>query len=281
MNEDKHSADADRLSINQYTTREKWGLREAVEGYSRHGVRGISVTRDTLVELGVADTKSLLSDHDMFVSGYCIGGLLTEPDDKQFRARIDDNKRIIDEAAEIDAACIVFVAGGLPEGSKDIEFARNRCIEGLEALLPHAREAGVTIGLEPLHPMTCSLRSCLATLSQALDWCDQLGSGPELGVVLDVYHVWWDPNLSSEIERAAGRISAFHVSDWLTDTRDIRVDRGMMGDGVIDIPQIRAAVEATGYHGAIEVEIFSERNWWKREPNEVVEIVKERYARVV
>ena len=118
-----------RLSINQYTTREKWGLRDAVEGYARHGVHGISVTRETLVELGVAETKSLLTDHGMFISGYCIGGLLTEPDDRLFRERVEENKRIIDEAAEIDAACIVFVAGGLPEGSKDIEGARSRCLE--------------------------------------------------------------------------------------------------------------------------------------------------------
>ena len=281
MKEEKSVADASRLSINQYTTREKWGLREAVEGYSRHGVRGISVTRETLVDLGVAETKSLLDGHGMFVSGYCIGGLLTDQDDVRFQDKIDENKRIIDEAAAIDAACIVFVAGGLPEGSKDIDAARDRCLEGLDALVPHARGTGVTIGLEPLHPMTCSLRSCLTTLSQAIDWCDQLGTGPELGVVLDVYHVWWDPSLASGIERAAGRIAALHVSDWLTDTCDLRVDRGMMGDGVIDIPKIRAAVESVGYNGAIEVEIFSERNWWQREPNEVVEIVKERYSQYV
>ena len=271
----------DRLSINQYTTREKWGLREAVEGYARHGVHSISVTRNTLVEVGLSESRRLLDDNSMRVSGYCIGGLLTDTDNSAFQRMIDENKEIIDEAARIKAACIVFVAGGLPEGSKDIDGARERCLEGIEAIRPHAEKAGVVIGLEPLHPMTCSLRSCLTSVSQALDWCDQLGGGPALGVVLDVYHVWWDADLAKQIERASGRIVAFHVSDWLTDTQDLRVDRGMMGDGVIEIPRIRALVERAGYEGDIEVEIFSSRNWWKRDPDEVVEIVKERFEQFV
>ena len=270
-----------KLSINQYTTKMKWALREAVEGYARHGIRGISVTRDTLVEIGLKRASQLLNDNGMHVSGYCIGGLLTTPNELAFRARIEENLKIIDEAAQIDAECIVFVAGGLPEGSKDIGAARQRCLAGLRELLPHARSAGVTIALEPLHPMTCSLRSCLTTLAQANDWCEELGGGDEVGVVVDVYHLWWDPNLEREIERASGRIAAFHVSDWLTDTSDLRVDRGMMGDGVIDIPRIRRLVEAAGYDGYNEVEIFSENNWWRRDPDEVVRIVKDRYTQFV
>ena len=131
--------------------------------------------------------------------------------------------------------------------------------------------------MEPLHPMICAFRSCLSTLGQANDWIELLGAGPELGMVVDVYHVWWDPDMEKELERAAGRIVSFHVCDWLMNTTDLRLDRGMMGDGVIDIRRIRRLVEATGYDGYREVEIFSERNWWQRDPDEVVRIAKARY----
>ena len=274
-------ANYSRLSINQWTTIEQWSLREAIEGYSRHGVHGISVLRDKLLEIGSREGGKMLRDHGMTVSGYCVGGLLTENDPTNFQKRIDDNFRVIDEAAEIKSQCIVFLAGGLPKGIKNIEAARLRCLEGLSVILPYARSAGVVIALEPLHPMVCDFRSVLTTLGQANDWCEQLGAGPELGIVIDVYHVWWDPNLEKEIDRAQGRISAFHINDWLTDTQDVRLDRGMMGDGVIDIHRIRKLVEATGYEGFHEAEIFSERNWWKKDPDEVVETVKKRYLQYV
>ena len=155
--------------------------------------------------------------------------------------------------------------------------ARARCLEGLAEILPYAKQTGVTLALEPLHPMICAFRSCLSTLGQANDWIEELEAGPELGIVVDVYHVWWDPDMEREIQRAAGRIVSFHVCDWLMNTTDLRLDRGMMGDGVIDIRRIRHLVEATGYDGYREVEIFSERNWWRRDPDEVVAIAKERY----
>ena len=190
---------------------------------------------------------------------------------------MDATRQAIDEAAEVEAECIAFVAGGLPEGSRDLRAARARCLEGLAIILPYARKAQVTVALEPLHPMICAFRSCLSTLSQANDWVKELGAGPELGILVDVYHVWWDPELEQEIERAAGRIVSFHVCDWLMNTTDLRLDRGMMGDGVIDIRRIRHLVEATGYDGFREVEIFSARDWWRRDPDEVVEITKARY----
>ena len=270
-----------RLSINQWTTVEQWSLREAIEGYAGHGVHGICVLRDKLLAIGASEAARMLRDHNMTVTGYCIGGLLTEQDPVKFQQLLDTNRRVIDEAAEIQAQCIVFVAGGLPDGSKDIAAARARCLEGLDMLLPHARSAGVTLALEPLHPMTCAYRSVLTTLGEANDWRNQLGAGPELGIVVDVYHVWWDPALEQEIARAKGCIAAFHINDWLTDTQDLRLDRGMMGDGIIDIPRIRQLVEATGYNGFHEVEIFSARNWWQRNPDEVVEVIKDRYLTYV
>ena len=269
--------DFSRLAINQFTTLPQWSLPQAIEGYARHGVHAIGIVRDKLLEIGAAKARRLLRVHDMQATCYCIGGLLTDSDPARFRANLDATRQAIDEAAEVEAECVAFVAGGLPEGSRDLRAARARCLEGLAIILPYARKAQVTVALEPLHPMICAFRSCLSTLRQANDWVEELGGGPELGILVDVYHVWWDPELEQEIERAAGRIVSFHVCDWLMNTTDLRLDRGMMGDGVIDIRRIRRLVEATGYNGFREVEIFSARDWWRRDPDEVVEITKARY----
>lgn len=274
-------SDFSRLSINQFTTLAQWSLRQAIEGYAQHGIHAMAVVRDKLKEVGASEAARMLRDYEMTVTGYCSGGALTEADPAKFKASLDDNKRIIDEAAEIGAKCVTMVVGGLTDGSRDIEAARARVLEGVEQLLPYARQANVVLGLEPLHPMTTAYISCLTTLRQANDWYEQLGACPALGLIVDVYHLWWEPNLAREIERASGRIVAFHLSDWLMDTQDIRLDRGMMGDGHIDIPHIRAMVEATGYSGYHEVEILSARNWWQRDPDQVVEMVKERYLNYV
>jgi sugar phosphate isomerase/epimerase len=172
----------------------------------------------------------------------------------------------------------------MPAGSKDLPRARSQVRDGLAAILPYARDAGVALAIEPLHPMYAADRCCISTLKQANDLCAELdpdGAGG-LGVAIDVYHVFWDPELEREIARAgaASRILAFHVCDWLVPTRHLLLDRGMMGDGVIDIPRIRGLVEAAGYAGLIEVEIFS-TDWWQRDPDEVLRIIAERYRTVV
>lgn len=273
--------DLRKLSINQVTTREQWSLEQAIEGYSQHGIYGIGVWRDKLLELGVQKGTRMLSDAGMTVTGYCVGELLGASENQSNNEVQDKNRRMIEEAYEIGAKCLVLISGGLVEGSLDIEGARERAKGNLAALLPHARAAGVTLGLEPLHPMLSALRSVLNTLEMANDWCEELGAGAELGVVVDVYNVWWDPNLEREIIRAGNKICAFHICDWLCDTSDLRLDRGMMGDGVIDIPKIRRMVEAVGYEGHHEVEIFSRRNWWQKSPNDVVLTAKDRYQRFV
>lgn len=269
------------LSINQVTLRAQWSLRQTIEGCARHDIHGIAVWRDRLRELGVANGARMLREHDMTVTGYCIGGMVTSPDRAAFKAALDDNRRVIEEAAEIKAKCIVFVAGGLIDGDRDIAGARERALEGIAALLPDARAAGVTLGLEPLHPMICATRSVLSTMKLANEWCDRLEADDVIGIVADTYAIWWDPELDEQIARAGKRICAFHISDWLTDTQSLRLDRGMMGDGVIDIPGIRAMVEAAGYEGHREVEIFSARNWWRRDPDEVLRVIKGRYQTAV
>jgi sugar phosphate isomerase/epimerase len=148
--------------------------------------------------------------------------------------------------------------------------------DGIAATLEYARQVGMPLAIEPLHPMQAAERACINTLEQALDLCDQLGEG--IGVAVDVYHVWWDPKLEAQIRRAGKRVLAYHICDWLVPTRDLLNDRGMMGDGVIDLPRIRGWVEATGYAGFQEVEIFSERDWWRRDPDEVLRTCKERLA---
>jgi sugar phosphate isomerase/epimerase len=165
--------------------------------------------------------------------------------------------------------------GGLPPGSKDLISARKKIYDGIAAILPEARKAGVPLAIEPLHPMQAAERACVNTLEQALDLCDLFQEG--IGVAVDVYHVWWDPKLQSQVQRAGRRILGYHICDWLVPTRDLLNDRGMMGDGVIDLASIKSSIEQAGYTGFQEVEIFSER-WWARDPDEVLEICKARSA---
>jgi sugar phosphate isomerase/epimerase len=262
--------DPARLSLNTATVREKWGLAQAIEGCARHGIHGIAPWRDQLAAMGVKQAVRAIKSSGLTVSGLCRGGFFTVKDWK------DDNRRAIEEAHELDAQCLVLVVGGLSPGSKDLPGSRERVKEGIAAILPEARKAGVPLAIEPLHPMQAADRACINTLEQALDICDALGEG--IGVAVDVYHVWWDPKLEQQIARAGKqRILAHHICDWLVPTRDTLNDRGMMGDGVIDLKLIRSWIEAAGYPGFHEVEIFSVLDWWKRDPDEVLRTMKERY----
>jgi sugar phosphate isomerase/epimerase len=262
------------MSLNTATVSQQWSLRQAIEGCARHGIGGISPWRDKLAECGADEARRQIGDAGLKVSGLCRGGWYTA-DGGLSQKVIDDNRRAVDEAATIGAACLVMVVGGLSPGSKDIGQARALVEEGLGLTLDYARTVGVPIAIEPLHPMYAGDRACVNTLGQALDICDRLGEG--IGVALDVYHCWWDPELEAQIRRAGkARLLAFHICDWLVPTRDLLFDRGMMGDGVIDIPKIRASVEAAGFEGLNEVEIFSAGNWWIRDPDDVLSIIVER-----
>lgn len=267
-----------RMSLNTVTVKEKWGLADCIEGCARHGIPGIAPWRDVLQAMGVQAAAKRIRDAGLAVTGLCRGGMFPAADAAGRAAAIEDNRRAIAEAHTIGTDCLVMVCGGLPPGSKDLPGARQMVAEGLAAILPEARAAGVTLALEPLHPMTCADRSVLSTLGQALDLCDSLGAGT--GVALDVYHVWWDPDLAAQVARAGSRIAAFHVCDWKVPTSDTVFDRGIPGEGCIDIPAIRQMVEAQGYAGLAEVEILS-KHWWQQDPDEVLPLLKARHAAAV
>lgn len=267
----------ERLSLNTATVREQWNLAQCIDGCERHGFGGIAPWRDKLQEMGVDNAARAIKDAGLAVSGLCRGGWFTA-EGALTQAVIDDNRRAVDEAVAIGAECLVFVVGGLPEGSRDIHDARAIVEEGLAKTLDYARTVGMKLAIEPLHPMYAADRACVNTTRQALDICDRLGDG--IGVAADVYHIWWDPEIEAQIARAGkDRLMAFHVCDWLVPTRDMLTDRGMMGDGVIDIPRLRNAVENQGFDGLVEVEIFSAENWWKRDADEVMRTVIERAER--
>jgi len=262
-----------KLSLNTATVKKQWNLAQMIEGCARHEIRGIAPWRDQVAQMGLLQASKSIRANGLTVTGLCRGGFFTAKDWK------DDNLRAIEEAHALGAQCLILVVGGLSAGSKDLIAARNLVKEGIAAILPEARKAGVPLAIEPLHPMQAAERACVNTLEQALDLCDSLGDG--IGVAVDVYHVWWDPKLESQIRRAGKkRILAYHICDWLVPTRDLLNDRGMMGDGVIDLPRIRSWVEGAGYAGFHEVEIFSELDWWKRDPDEVLETCKQRFLRV-
>lgn len=269
---------AEQLSLNTATVRVQWDLRQCVEGCVHHGIGGIAPWRDKLHEAGVDEGARMIKDAGLTVTGLCRGGWYTA-EGALTPSVLDDNKRAVDEAVALGAVCLVMVVGGLAEGSKDIAGARALVTEGLSKTLDYARTVAMPIAIEPLHPMYAADRACVNTMGQALDICDELDpqSTGAIGVACDVYHVWWDPDLAAQIKRAGKeRLLAFHICDWLVPTNDLLLDRGMMGDGIIDIKAIRSQVEATGFSGLNEVEIFSAENWWTRDADDVLATMVER-----
>ena len=270
-----------RFAINTATLGFQCPIEQSIDSIAAAGFGGIAPWRREIEGQNVSVIAKRIRDAGLRVTGYCRSTYLPSLTREELRANIKSNRCALDDAAVLGAESFVMVVGGLPKGSKDIAAARAHVAEGTEELLEHGKKLGVRIALEPLHPVYTADRSCLTLLSEALDMCQKIegaSSAPSLGICLDVYHVWWDPNLKRDIARAGleKRIFGFHVCDWLVPTNDVLNDRGMMGDGVIDIPSIRAEVTKAGYQGLIEVEIFSAQNWWKRPIKEILETCVER-----
>ncbi|MGQ0485595.1 MAG: sugar phosphate isomerase/epimerase family protein [Hyphomicrobiales bacterium] len=269
-------------AINTATLGFQAPIENTIEAVARAGFGGIAPWRREIEGKDVAAIARRIREAGLKVTGYCRSTYIPAADRAGFMANVEANRRALADAAVLGAGCFVMVVGGPPAGSKDIAAARAQVKEASALLVETGRKLGVSIALEPLHPVYAAERSCLSLLSEALDMCDSIdgAADPWLGTCIDVYHVWWDPNLARDIARAGAqkRIFGFHVCDWLVPTADVLNDRGMMGDGIIDVPGIRRLIEAAGYDGLVEVEIFSERNWWRRPMAETLGICKERFA---
>jgi sugar phosphate isomerase/epimerase len=245
-------ADLSRVSLNQITA-EQLSLDEAAGACAWAGLSWIGPWRHKLAD-GPEAAARAVREAGLGVSSLCRGGFFPALDAAGRRERDADNRRAIDEAAALATDVLVLVCGPAPDG--DLAAARRMVLEGIERLLPYAAERGVRLGIEPLHPMQIAERSVVVTLAQANDLAERFDPA-QVGVVIDAYHVWWDPDLERQVERAAGRILGYHVSDWLSPTHDVLAGRGMMGDGVIDLRGLRGLVEAAGYDGPIEVEVIN------------------------
>jgi len=266
--------DFSRLCVHTITTK-PWSIEEATDRYGAAGVRGVTVWRQWLEGRDIARVGASLRAAGIEIVSLCRGGFFPAVDAARRRAAIDDNLRAIDEAAALGAPLIVLVCGADP--GQPLDQSRGQIADGIAAMLDRADAVGVKLAIEPLHPMYADSRSAINTLRQANDMCDRLGS-PSVGVAVDVYHLWWDPDLQGEIERCgrAGRLFAFHVCDWRTPTEDLLNDRGLMGEGCIDVRQIRGWVEQNGFGGFVEVEIFSNR-YWAMDQGEFLERIKQAY----
>jgi len=283
------SADHRWLSLNTASVRKQGDLLQIIEACARHGIRAIDPWRDQVATVGLEHAVRALRDTGLELSGYCRGGMFTSDAAHRIEAR-DDNRRSVDEAKALGAPCVVLVVGGLPQysrpgsaPSKNIASARAQIEDAITEMMEYAKAAKMPLAIEPLHPAYAADRACVNTTRQALDICDRLDPGRTgaLGLALDVYHIWWDPDVLPQIKRAGkDRLLAFHVCDWLVPTTDILNDRGMMGDGVIDIRSLRRAVEQEGFGGYSEIEIFSNR-WWARPMDEVLKTCIERHRTVV
>jgi len=266
-----------RLSLNQITT-ERASLGETVDACARHGVPYVAVWRHKLAETGVERAVRLIRDAGIRVSSLCRGGMFPAATAAERAARIEDNRRAVDDAAALGADVLILVCGAAPD--KDIAAARRMVADGITELVPYAQQRGVRLGIEPLHPAFAAERSCITTLREARCLAERFDPGT-VGIVADVYHIWWDPEVFDEIARAAGRLVGFHVSDWLVPVQNVLMNRGVMGDGVIELRALRAAVEQAGYTaGPIEVEIMNEAVW-DTPLDTLLPLIKERYLACV
>jgi sugar phosphate isomerase/epimerase len=260
-----------RLSFNQMTA-DPWSLEQTVRNCSKSGVPYVAVWRHKL-EGDAAKASAMIRSEGLRVSSLCRGGWFSAPTAEERRNRIIDNLLAIEEAATLGAPVLVIVSG--PANGQTLNDARATVLDGLLEILPDAEKAGVVLGIEPLHPMYAAERSVVVTLKQANDIADQLKS-PASQVVIDAFHVWWDPDVMQQIARSRGKIAGFHVSDWPVPLPGILMGRAMMGDGVIELRKLRQAVDATGYDGPIEVEIFNEEIW-KTADDGLLPLIQQRF----
>jgi sugar phosphate isomerase/epimerase len=266
--------DFSRLCVHTMTTK-PWNIEECIKNYASVGIPGITVWRNVLEGKNLREERKLLDDYNLDVVSLCRGGFFPSTDADKRSLAIEDNLIAIEQAAAIGAPLIVLVCGA--DGRQSLEKSRDQIKEGILKILPYAESAGIKLTIEPLHPMYAGDRSAINTLKQANDMVEEINS-KSVGVAVDVYHLWWDPSLKEEIVRCGSQkhLFAFHVCDWNVPTVDMLNDRGLMGEGCINIPEIRSWVEAIGFKGYNEVEIFSDK-FWATDQNKYLEKIKNAY----
>jgi sugar phosphate isomerase/epimerase len=268
-----------RLSLNQRTT-PSWSLPEAIKGCVDAGLGAIGIWREQLAEVGLDEACRLVADSGLRVSSLCRGGFFTAADRAEAEAAAISNRDAIDEAAALNAATLVLVPGGLPAADRDLQAARDRAARAIEQLVPYAHDRGVNLGIEPMNPIYAADRGVISTLAQALDIAERFNAS-DVGVIVDTFHLWWEPGISEQVQRAGKRIVSYQISDWVTPLpTDTLLARGMMGDGHIDFPTFTRSVATAGYQGDVEVEIFN-ADLWAAPPAEVVDTMAKRYLELV
>jgi sugar phosphate isomerase/epimerase len=251
--------DLSKLCVHTQTNK-PWSLEECIQNYSAAGIHAVSIWRHLLEDQSISRVRSLLKEHEMKVVSLVRGGFFASVHPERREAALEDNRLAIEQAAEIGAPLLVLVCGADPDQS--LEASRDQIREGIQSILPEAKEAGVSLAIEPLHPMYAADRSAITTLAQANDLVEVLNDSM-LGVAIDVFHLWWDPDLEPQLLRCGNNkaIFAYHICDWNVPMKDMLNDRGLMGDGCIDLKQIRTWVEEAGFSGYREVEVFSDTYW--------------------
>lgn len=271
-------ADLSKLCIHTITTK-PWNIEDAAKNYAAKGVKGITVWRDALNGRNIKQTGEMLRQQNLTIVSLCRGGFFANKELTKRKTALEDNQRAIEEAFELGTKKIVLVCGADP--SQSLEDSRKQILDGIAALIPEAMAAGIQLAIEPLHPMYADTRSAINTLAQANDMTEALNS-PWVGVAIDVYHLWWDPDLENEIKRCGqnNALLAFHICDWKSPTTDLLNDRGLMGEGCIPLRKIRSWVEATGFKGFNEVEIFS-TEYWKQDQSVFLQNIIKSYTKFV
>jgi sugar phosphate isomerase/epimerase len=274
-----YRAGLSRLSLNQRTTA-SWSLPEAIKGCVDAGLGAIGIWREQLAEVGLDEARRLIAASGLRVSSLCRGGFFTTADPAEAEAAEINNHEAIDEAAALNAVTLVLVPGGLPPGDRDLQAARGRAAQAIERLVPYAHDHEVTLGIEPMNPIYAADRGVISTLAQALDIAERFDA-TDVGVVVDTFHLWWEPGVADQVQRAGPRIASYQICDWITPLpADTLLARGMMGDGHIDFPTFTRSVATAGYRGDVEVEIFN-ADLWASPPAEVVDTMAKRYLDLV
>lgn len=271
--------DFSKLAIHTYTNK-PWNLAECIDHYQRAGVAGMSVWRNLIDPaeggIGLPEATKRIRDSSLKIPALVRGGFFVDPTTRGRQDAVDANKGYIDEAREIGAEMVVLVVGAVP--GMPLEEARGQVRDGIHAVCAHAEAAGVKLAIEPLHPMYAADKSCVNRMAEARGICEELDH-PAVGIAADLYHIWWDPDVEVELKSAAdnGRLFGFHLCDWRVDTRHLLTDRGLMGDGCVNVAAFRRLVHALGFDGYHEVEVFSEEYWnWDQE--KYLELILEREA---